>query len=364
MSELLYADRARHFNEERRLFAQYIQSVSPDATTVHATAVLARSRVEMRRQWENEASSLAERESRLSAQFDEMTGLIYRAKAAEDERVERLEFLSSLPELAEVEKDTTYYFRDLSQTRDLAQARRSSSTGKFPATKLNKPAATSRRIQTGRETKLERDLLHEIKEVNEVRTAIGRLLESIEYKSVEYSSDFSRSVAGLKAEAMRLISEAERIDQVSHGTVVELLSLRLKVMVLQREELEDAERLEGEAKYFTDKEADVHMQLNSEVSELNQKFEREVQERLRDYQRQLSSLAAHETQLLQKAEKIGGTEELPAEITALRRLEEEAKARYEKLRLRNRLEMEGFNNESLALRRRLAALEKHTKRRK
>lgn len=364
MSELLYADRARHFNEERRLFAQYIQSVTPDAATVHATAVLARSRAELRRQSENERAALAEREGRLNSQFEEMTGLIYRAKATEDERAERLEHLSTLPELAEVERDTTYYFRDLSQPKDVPPTRRSSSTGKLPETKPSKPTVTSKRIQTGRETRLERELFQGIREANEVKTAIGRLLESIEHRSVEYSSDFTRSVAGLRAEAMRLISEAERVDQVSHGTVVELLSLRLKVMVLQREELEDAERLEREAKYFNDKETEVHMQLNSEVSELNQRFEREVQDRLRDYERQLSSLAAQETRLMLRAQEIGGHEEAPSEITALRRQEEEAKGRYERLRQRNRLEMEGFNNESLCLRRRLAALEKHMKRRK
>ena len=358
MAELLYADRARHFNEERRLCAEYLQSVSPDAATVHAAAVQARSLVETRRLAEREAASLVEREGRLSARFDEVTELVYKAKATEDERTEKLEFLSTLPALAEVDRDTTYYFRDLSKPK------RSSSSKELSQATQTKAVVTSKRIQTGRETKLERDLLQAIQQTNETKTAIGRLLDGIEHRALDFTSDFSKSVSRLREEAKQLVAEAERLDQVSLGTVLELLSLRLRVMVLQREETEDSERLEREARYFADKETEIHMQLNNEVTELNQKFEKEIQERLRDYQQQLSSLSAQETRLLQRAQVMGDPDKSSSEVSALLQQEKEAKARYDKLRLRNRLEMEGFNNESLALRRRLAALEKNLRKRK
>jgi hypothetical protein len=257
----------------------------------------------------------------------------------------------------EIEKDTTYYYHDRSQQR-----RPTSGGGKdkSDASKAAKPVAL-KRVTSGKEAKLEADLQREMREANELKTSINKYLDSIEGRSVQYTSSFSKSVASLKAEAERLLAEAERIDMVSYTTVVELLSLRLKVMVIQREELEDSERLEKEIKYYSDKETSLHMQLNNEVTELNRKFDKEIQDNLREYQQQLSALSLQEVKLLQKTSGATTGDSSSAEVAALEREEAAAKARYEKLRLRNQLEMEGFNTESLALRKRLLAIERQLK---
>jgi hypothetical protein len=357
MSELLYSERISHFNEERRLVAQYLKSVTPDAATIHATVLHARNHSDIERIANEELAILREKESRLTTLFEQKTELIYKSKSAEDERLERISFLSELPPLMEIEKDTTYYYHDRSQQRRPTSG---GSKDKSDASKAAKPIAL-KRVTSGKEAKLEADLQREMREANELKTSINKYLDSIEGRSVQYTSSFSKSVASLKAEAERLLAEAERIDMVSYTTVVELLSLRLKVMVIQREELEDSERLEKEIKYYSDKETSLHMQLNNEVTELNRKFDKEIQDNLREYQQQLSALSLQEVKLLQKTSGATTGDSSSAEVAALEREEAAAKARYEKLRLRNQLEMEGFNTESLALRKRLLAIERQLK---
>lgn len=352
MSEQLYIERVRHFNEERRLCAAYMKSVTPDAHTMHYTAVEAKNHYDSHRAIEEECKNLKDKEHKLSLQFDQKTELIYKAKASEDERSERIEFLSSLPPLVEVERDTTYYYRD-------------SFASKVKPHELNsqkyKPPVSIKRIQSGKESKLEKEIQRETREINELKAAINNYLDSIESKTHQFSCTFNASVGGLKARARELVRESEALDLQAYNTVIDLLALRLKIMTIQREELEDSERLEKEIKYYMGKETSIHMQLNNEVTELNRKYEREIVDSLKEFQHQLHVFNTKESKLMQESKKVEEDNVGNCLIEDLLKEEAAAKGRYERLLQRNRLEMEGFSNESLFLRNRLVSIERQYK---
>lgn len=318
---------------------------------MHYTSVEARKHADARQLLDAEGARLAEAEQRLTRVLEDRTALIYEAQVGEDERLERLLFLGRQTSLHGIERDTTYYFRD-SQHRLEPSASKSTS-------RPTKASPLLKRVQTGRETRLEKELTLETRVVNDLKKAIHRCLDAVEARAQSHTEAFDADTAQLRAAARGLVDEAMRVDLQSYHTVTELLSLRLKIMRIQREELEDSERLEREIEYYSARETAVHMQLNNEVTEMNRRCERDMADSMREYQAQLQALSAEEARLEQRAgaaaeEQGGASEDLAQELAA-------AKTRYEKLRRRNQLEMEGFSAESTALRQRLLSIERQHK---
>lgn len=358
MSEVFYTDRASHFNEERRLFASYLKSVTPDAHTMHHASLEARSLsgTDEEEILAAQAEDMKVRAAHLSSLFDQKTELIYKAKVTEEELQERFEHLQKLPPLREIEPDVTYYYRDSTYIPTTSKV----STSSKPSVKQTLPPSSSRRKVTGSESKLEADLQGELREINDLKASINRFLDSIEGRKKRHINTFSSELSSgnTKQRVELLLDEAETVDLQKYRTVIELLSLRLKVMVIQREELEDAERLQAEMEFYSKKATSVHMDLNNEITELNWKYEKEVLESVREYKSQLEAFGALERKLLQQKRVIEDEKHAAEEVARLRVCESAAKERYERLKLRNQLEMEGFNNQSIALRQRLIVVEK------
>ena len=130
-------------------------------------------------------------------------------------------------------------------------------------------------------------------------------------------------------------------------------------MVAQREEVEELEKLHSVKRSFIERESQVRNQLMADMRQMKRRLKAELQMSTKDFQLQLDSLKTKlEILRLQEKQANESFENANGKSDKLRQAFELAKERYEKLRRRNALEMEGFNNEANRLRSRFRQLEK------
>lgn len=172
-------------------------------------------------------------------------------------------------------------------------------------------------------------------------------------------ADNSKAV---REQAERLISETDRLDYECYLAVSELLKLRLKIMAAQREEVEELEKLQHDKRVFLSRENQTKNQLINEMQLMKKRLKMELATSTDDFRHQLESLQRRIEAMYAKRKKTeeeilqasGNTEKYTRALTA-------AKDRYEKLKSRNALEMEGYNNEAIQLRKKLIKVKKSLK---
>jgi len=140
--------------------------------------------------------------------------------------------------------------------------------------------------------------------------------------------------------------------------VAELLRLRLKIMSAQREEVEELERLHDDKIFFAQEEAQMREQLLSDMSLMKRRLRQEAAAAAKDFQSQhealdemLKKLKRREWVLSQDEKSASARYEQQAKLSV------QAKERYERLRRRYALEMEGYQNELKMLKHKYAQLE-------
>lgn len=130
-------------------------------------------------------------------------------------------------------------------------------------------------------------------------------------------------------------------------------------MVAQREEVDELERLSRGKKFFEEKTENARVQLMNDIKKMKNLLKLELAQASKDFNKQTQSLQKKCELMAIKEEKIQAAynKTLGAGMK-LREENELAIARYEKLRRRNALEMEGYHNEATKLRARLTNAQK------
>jgi len=130
-------------------------------------------------------------------------------------------------------------------------------------------------------------------------------------------------------------------------------------MIAQRMEIEEIEQLHTDKEFFVSREFQMREQLMTDMSLMKRRLKSEANDSNKDFHSQHVHLDELLVKLKLREEKLRTMDK--SEDGTQKKIEEmvqAAKERYDRLRRRTALEMEGYNNEENILRTKLKNLEK------
>ena len=374
-TDSFYRAKISSFENERRIFQEYIALITPSKGELHVldweyrqgianaeAAVADRERVEMELKRVRKETSIAR---------DQILAL---TKTSDARRLQ----IETLSELSQpVQKDTTYLVNDrfvhststtstnaanLRPNQNLAKG---SSAGTIPSAgpvkvKEREPASKlyGKSVRTGDIVQLENKVEEETRRVMALVHDLTTSLKEVNEGSARLDIAVTQALEVRRNEAAELVKEVDRLDYQGYLSVAELLKLRLKIMKAQREEVEELERLHDDKVFFAAKEAAMREQLVTDMNLMKRRLRAEAAAANKDFQSQheqldetLKKLKRKEWTLSQDQKKSSSKYENREQLMV------QAKDRYERLRRRNALEMEGYNNEAKFLKAKLQKLQ-------
>lgn len=187
--------------------------------------------------------------------------------------------------------------------------------------------------------------------------------------------ELSNSRTKLKSEANALVEELDKTEHSLFATMFEVLNLRLRMIVAQRKEVEMREALTADRHAFRVEEASILADMEKQLMRTKAHFERDLNARTHTYEKQLklSTKKLENLDSLNPQEAVEKKERVLREklqIVQNRCLEAFQSIdisfcmqfiialcvlsfRYEQLKKRHALEVEGYGNEAKALRKKL-----------
>jgi len=419
--EEFYAERIGNFDAERKIFSEYVRIISPSKGELHvldfeyrqgqdnAAAAIA--------ERENAQQELRKLRKEISMAKEELRALT----EGQESRREQIERLSELSQ--PVQRDTTYLILDRYLSRGeqmqykgvtvtsaidldrLAQASSSeiggevsdahvgtqqggdsnaarggkgggkgNGNGKSPGGSGGSSNSSSSNSSTGivtsskhymknvrtgdiiqLETRLDEETSKATNGLSKMQTALREVDEGSSRLDVAVTS----TLEAARGEASALINEVDRLDYQGFLSVSELLRLRLRIMIAQREEVEELSRLHADKAFFLAKEKQTREQLVADMALMKRRLKAEASNSTRDFQSQHVSLDATLAKLKRRIQNHSQQRKAnDAKHENTEQMYLMAKDRYMRLKRRNALEMEGFASEATMLKNRLKQLEK------
>jgi hypothetical protein len=282
-------------------------------------------------------------------------------------RQTQIEKLSQL--VQPVEHDITYIVRDVSNkpksskitpsSRNSAKQLNSSSAISQEAINelCTKPSSSvySKFVKDGEVYELERNLEEITKRVASLTSSFMISLVQADDYSRSIVKDFHDELSEEKLQAATLSDEVDKLDYECFLSASELLRLRLSIFISQREELEEIAQLNREKEHYKQKERELQHQLSSEINLVKQKVDAELHQIKSNFSGQFKSLEDKMARLDKRKRKLTKlkTGEKMKSLTENIAL---SKDKYEKLKKRNALELEGYQSEINLLNQRLKQL--------
>ncbi len=392
-----YKSRIENFHVEREIFAKYLAMIQPNKGELHVLDWEYRSGIE------NAASAVTEREQ-ITNEVQKITREIMQKKqelsslrSSQEYRIAQIQRLSELSQ--PVQRDTTYVVKDrfanraainmysgvtitdghidIDSTSDGSTGRSAengegSGSGrkhaKQPHRKHGEAHEKSRNaiksLRTGEIMMLENRLEEETRKMMSSIEDLELSLKEVSIGTKALDKVVTHSLDQCREEAAALIQEVDRLDHQGFLSVSELLTLRLRISIAQREEIEELTQLKSDKDFFAAKETQMREQLLTDMSLMKRRLKAEAASSTRDFQSQLLTLNADLQKLRKKqhdiqeemlrVEKVG----LDKNTEKLKEKMKSAEEKYERLRKRHALEMEGYHIEATQLRKKLTKLEK------
>ena len=350
-SDTFYLNAMQHFDEERHLFQKNIDLVSPSQSEIHLLDWDSRQRREDMEVAKVELHNAERNISLHESKIKQLKDSLWDNQSAKSSRKKQIELLSELSQ--PVQHDITYVFND---SYPLSKDSSAVTKGKYSNPDEVKKLIT-RRYRTGEIVKLETKLADLNKEVGKNTGAL--MLRIAELKS-NLSKCESATYDNVKEDyknAAKMIDELEKLDYQCYRTVRETLQLRLRIMIAQREEIEENESLLKDRTYFEKKEAEARQQLITDTNTAKKRLDNELKATTAEYQRQLEELDKSAEVLKKSRKNVQDTMDNGI-VDKLRNRYKTVKGRYIKLKKRHALEMEGFQNEAKMLRDKIKSLQK------
>mmetsp|Transcript_25418 Transcript_25418/g.37477 ORF Transcript_25418/g.37477 Transcript_25418/m.37477 type:complete len:353 (-) Transcript_25418:84-1142(-) len=329
-----------NFKRERELQRSYSKMVSPDHSAIHSLRWSERDRAEEEEAMRGDMMRLEEQIQQLRHDYQIKQQEITNAKVSQSMRRSQIARLNGLSQ--PIELDHTYFFVD----------RYPSSNSQLSASSLEKthPTLSSTKMghmRTGEAAMLEGRLADVSKLAEGHLHAFSSKISSVSTSSETVLS----SVEGtnLKREAELLVKDLDNSEQKLYATIFEILNLRLRMIIAQRQEVEEREALAAEKIKYEREEVAIRKKLDKDMTRIKSQFETDLLARMKQYERQVAMSASK----LESLEKNNPEEVVTMKEGALRKKVERAKSRYEQLRRRHALEIEGYGNEAQALRKHL-----------
>lgn len=298
-----------------------------------------------------EVKKLSSQIQDLKVQYEQLQHEITNIKISQTMRRSQIARLSGLSQ--PVEFDQTYFFADRHPTSGDDGLH-----GSPPATLQQPGTAGMQMMRTGDTVILESRLDNVSKLIQGQLTLFQTKLSAINMsesptvvnapvESVPSVSSTKR--AKLRKEASEILKELEKKEEQLFATILELLNLRLRMMVAQREEVEERERLRHEVEEYRAKEASLEFDLNEQLDANKAHFDKELAYQLNKYQRQLEK-STKKLSVLETFDQRKATES--KDVKLVEKLEQ-SKGRYDRLCRRHDLELEGYASEANALKNKL-----------
>ena len=361
-----------NFPQERRLIADYSKLVAPNHNEMHALSWSDRDKLEDIEASRREVQQLEEVAGKLKAEYEQLQHDITNAKISQTMRRSQIARLSGLSQ--PVEFDQTYFFADRHPPSSTSGSitlhnNNSSSVESEPMQKsigMGSTKGAQGIMRTGDTVILESRLDDVSRIIQGQFHLFSTKLSSINLSDVPESSGCtspkksinvitaaaavsSTKRANLRKEATEILNQLEKKEEQLHATIVELLNLRLRMMIAQREEVEDREVLKNEKTEYERKEAEALSNMKSQLVHNKAQYEKELAHQLNKYKRQLQK-STKKLSALETFDQSKATEK--KDLKLMQKLES-AKVRYERLCERHELELEGYANEAKTLKNKL-----------
>lgn len=289
--------------------------------------------------------------SDLKLQYEQLQHEITNIKISQTMRRSQIARLSGLSQ--PVEFDQTYFFANRHPNADEEAARNSNGQQVMP-----QRAIATQMMRTGDTVILESRLDNVTKLIQGQLTLFQTKLSAINMSEMTAEATVAAAAASaafetkrskLRAESIEVLKELEKKEDQLFATILELLNLRLRMMVAQREEVEEREVLKNETEEYRRKEAELMCELNEQLDENKRQFDKDLAYQLNKYKRQLEK-STKKLNVLETFDQRKVTEQ--KDMKLVEKLEQ-SKVRYERLCRRHELELEGYTSEANALKNKL-----------
>lgn len=189
-----------------------------------------------------------------------------------------------------VEHDITYLYPDrLSNSGRIGKMQRSQQGEDTCNVTAPKNEIKLKEIRTADILNLEKMLQSETEKVFDLHHQFKvRAHDTI--TTVAKKRDKIQMSSALRSEADNLRQQIERTNRECYQGVKDLLGLRLKIMVAQRQEMEELDRLQNDRKYFALKEEQTREQLVLEMQLVKDRLKAELKDSTSNLQYQIEQL--------------------------------------------------------------------------
>jgi hypothetical protein len=388
-----YSQRVNNFEKERSIFNYYFTLIQPKKNDTYSLEWENRKLLEETRLSELEYSQIDEKIAKVRQEVDAIKQQIF---TEDNNKSFRRQQISRLEELSRpVEHDVTYIipdrfaeyyshiptqnsnqegehdkkFRNRSMTGKLKKSpasgqKQSSSPPKTSFAESSSPSTTLRippykAMKTGEVIQLEGRLHDETIRLSSylqdvqilIRTAVeNRYLKTVHYLEAQRSTiDYAKE----------LWEEHESLDFQCFYSVAELLKLRFRILLAQREEIETLERLQMERDEYQYKEESLKQEILQEMSMLKRQMQEEMQTMINDFQQQLIHLQNDKQRSYQEKKfYLQSVHETSHQEQKLKEYLQLLQGQYHKLKSRYNLDRAGYHTEILLLQKKLDILEK------
>lgn len=340
-----YEERIKHFDDERQLFHEYINLVHISKKEKHMLDWNNRQMHSDMREAKEELDRAKKHLLRLNDDLQHRTIELEEVKNSQVNRKKQIQLLSELS--CPVEHDFTYVFEDRFKLAAQTAAR-------------PKEAVEGKKFRSGEVIRLEQKLAETGKAVEH---KIHKILENStvsEYELKQGYDELIDDVIEARVATDSLITTVNKCDEQSFASVAELLRLRLKITVAQREEFEEIVNLQKDKDRFARREQDVRQRIIDESRNTKKRLKAELDQTNKEFQKQLKEIddrIAKAKVVEEKVEK-RHSEMATHSGNALESHLLLSRKRYKELKRRHALEMEGYSQEAKFLRQRMKSIEK------
>lgn len=267
---------------------------------------------------------------------------ITNARVSQSIRRSQIARLSGLAQ--PIELDHTYFF-----------------VNRYPTTADTTPAkiqtkATKFKMRTGDMLLLEGRLEEITRHAENKLTTLFKNLSAVNTTSECVITSTPESIA-LRKSCTDALEQVDNMNFQLFSTVLEILRLRLKIMITQREEIELREEVAQQEDSFGHEISTMQRKTDGEIRKMKERYDEEHALRVKTYHRQLKQASS----ALKRLDDTSDMEKLQRKYNKYKALFDAENHKYVQLRKRHALEVEGYSNEAKLLRARLKHLARSSK---
>lgn len=245
-----YADRVSNIEQEWSIFKEYLQMITPNANEIHELEWSKRMAEQHSKDVDVECSQIDEEIKQLKEAVSKTVEEVNSMKVSKSSRIQQIARLAELSH--PVQHDTTYLVNE-------------NFTGHERKTKAPPKLSTFnkkyRPIKTGDVLKLETRVEAETVKTSDYLQQLMISLRETEEERYKYRASSTKKDQQRIQAARRMYEEVDQSEHQSFMAVSELLKLRLRIIIAQRQEVDELEKLQTDKKFYLAKEERVREEV-------------------------------------------------------------------------------------------------------